>query len=68
MEAYSRVVLPLINLLRKSQRFFWIKWIQQAFDILKKLFTEASILKHFDPDLPIILHTDSSGAAISGDH
>ena len=65
MEAYSRVVLPLTNLLRKSQRFFWTKWAQQAFDTLKKLFTEAPILKHFDPDLPIILHTDSSGTAIS---
>ena len=66
VEAYSRVVLPLTNLLRKSQRFLWTKWAQEAFDTLKKLFTNASILKHFDPDLPITLHTDSSGAAISG--
>ena len=30
------------------------------------LFTTAPILKHFDPDLPIHLHTDASGFAISG--
>ena len=66
VEAYSRVVLPLTNLLRKSQRFLWTKPAQEAFDTLKTLFTDAPILKHFDPDLPITLHTDSSGAAISG--
>src|SRR5438046_1827695 len=66
VEAYSRVVLPLTNLLRKSQHFLWTNCAQEAFDTLKKLFTNAPILKHFDPNLPTTLHTDSSGAAISG--
>jgi len=37
-----------------------------TFDMLKKLFTSAPILRHFDPELPITLHTDASGAAVSG--
>ena len=66
MESYSRVILALTNLLRKSQKFQWTSDAQKAFEKLKALFTTAPILKHFDPDLPITLHTDSSGAAISG--
>ena len=65
--AYSRVVLSLTNLLRKSlKKFLWTKQAQAAFEELKTLFTTAPILKHFDPDLPTTLHADSSGAAISG--
>ena len=66
IDGYSRVVLPLTNLLKKSQKFLWTARAQEALDKLKTLFTTAPILKHFDPDLPITLHADSSGAAISG--
>jgi len=66
VEGYSRVILPLTNLLRKTKKFLWTTLTQEAFDNLKTLFTTAPILKHFDPDLPTHLHADSSGAAISG--
>jgi len=66
IKAYSRVVLPITDLLRKTKKFLWTNQAQEAFDKLKTLFTTAPILKHFDPDLPITLHADSSGAAISG--
>jgi RNase H-like domain found in reverse transcriptase/Integrase zinc binding domain len=66
VERYSRVVLPITDLLRKSQKFLWTTLAQEAFDRLKTLFTTAPILKHFDPNLLITLHVDSSGAAISG--
>ena len=66
IEGYSRVVLPLTNLLRKMRKFLWTSAAQSAFDRLKTLFTSAPILKHFDPELPSTLHADSSGAAISG--
>jgi hypothetical protein len=65
IEGYSHVVLLITNLLRKSKKFLWTPQAQEAFDKLKKSFTTAPILKHFDPDLPITLHADSSGAAIS---
>ena len=66
IEGYSRVVLPMTNLLRKSNKFLWTSQAQEAFEKLKTSFTTAPILKHFDPDLPVTLHADSSGAAISG--
>jgi hypothetical protein len=34
--------------------------------MLKKAFTEALILQHFDPAKPIILQTKASGFAIAG--
>jgi len=37
-----------------------------AFRKLKRTFTEAPILQHFDPAKPIILQTDTSGFAIAG--
>jgi hypothetical protein len=66
IEGYSRVVLPITRLLRKGQRFIWSAEAQSAFDQLKASFTSAPILAHFDPKLPVTLHADSSGFAISG--
>jgi hypothetical protein len=67
VEAYSRVVLVMTILLRKSSdEFKWIPEAQKAFECLKHLFTQAPILCHFDPELPIFLYTDVSGFAISG--
>jgi len=66
IDGYSRVVLPITHLLRKGQRFLWSAEAQAAFDELKSLFTSAPILGHFDPKLPVTLHADSSGFAVSG--
>lgn len=65
IEGYSRVVLPLTNLLRKSMKFQWTNSVEEAFVQLKTLFTTAPILQHFDPDLPVTLYADSSGTALS---
>src|SRR5215471_4800150 len=64
--SYSRIILPLTVLLKKSSKFHWKDEAQEAFDKLKEAFATEPVLRHFDPDLPIILHADSSGAAISG--
>jgi len=69
--AYSRVVLPITNLLRTKDKnnpttFQWTPDAQTAFNTLKQLFTTAPILRHFDPSLPNYLYTDASGFAISG--
>lgn len=58
--------MPITSLLKKNQQSHWSPEVQTAFDKFKTLFTSVSILKHFDPDLQIILHADSSGFAISG--
>src|SRR5436190_1863913 len=66
IDGYSRVVMPIISLLRKNQTFEWNPGAQAAFERLKVLFTSTPILRHFDPTIPITVHTDSSGFAISG--
>ena len=66
IDGYSRVIMSITSLLRKGQRFEWNPAAQSAFDTLKSSFTSAPILRHFDPDLDITLHADSSGFAISG--
>jgi hypothetical protein len=66
IHGYSRVTAPMTSLLRKNQRFEWSSLAQEAFDELKRRFTTAPVLRHFDPDLSIRLHTDASSFAISG--
>jgi hypothetical protein len=66
ISGYSAITAPITSLLRKNQRFEWSSQAQEAFDELKRRFTSAPILRHFDPDLPIRLHTDASSVAISG--
>src|SRR5271169_3060821 len=66
IHAYSRITLPITKLLKKGNKFSWTSETQEAFDLLKTAFTTAPILRHFDPQLPIFLYTDSSGFALSG--
>jgi hypothetical protein len=66
IQAYFHVVLLITTFLRKATSpFQWIPEAQVAFERLKVLFTEALILRHFDPDLPVFLSTDASGFAKS---
>jgi hypothetical protein len=74
---YAKVTLPLTELLKKSEtsrgkksegsaKWEWTREAELAFRKLKRTFTEAPILQHFDPAKPIILQTDASGFAIAG--
>lgn len=66
---YSRVSLPLTNLLKGSVRgkksgpFNWGPEQQEAFEQLKASFQKAPLLRHFDESLPIRLESDASGFA-----
>jgi hypothetical protein len=63
---FSRIVLPLTNLLKKDQPFLWDPTAQSAFDYLKTQFTSAPILGHADATQEFTLETDASDFAISG--
>jgi len=66
---YTKVAAPITNLLQTrsgSARWEWSRDAELAFCKLKRAFTEAPILQHFDPRKPIILQTDASGFAIAG--
>jgi transposase InsO family protein len=66
VNGYARIVSPMTNLLRKeSQPFHWTADARTAFNHLKNAFTTAPILRHFDPNIPIRIHTDASGFALS---
>ena len=69
---YSRIAAPLTNLLKGSQSgrktgpFEFGADAKLAFERLKATFTQAPLLRHFNPEKPIRLETDASGFAIAG--
>ncbi len=65
IDNYSGITGPLTQLLRKNTPWRWNDKRQAVFDLLKNAFTTAPILRHFDPDHPIILECDASDYAIA---
>lgn len=68
VEHYAQIVIPLHAHTRKDAPlpFRLSDEARQAFNQLKRIFTSAPVLRHFDPALPITLITDASDFAISG--
>jgi transposase InsO family protein len=64
IEGYSKLTRPLTDLTKKSEKFKWSENCQLVFEELKKRFTSAPILRHFDPDLACIIECDASDFAI----
>ena len=67
---YSKVVMPLTTMTKKEGGkyvpFVWGPEQQAAFDLLKKVFTTAPILCHFDYDREIIVETNASDYVSAG--
>jgi len=61
---YSKVARPLTKLTKKTRKWSWNEDAGRAFEELKKRFTVAPILAHFDPAKPVIIETDASDFAI----
>jgi hypothetical protein len=70
MRDYSKVVAPLTSLTQKENGkpvpFIWDIAQQNAFDTLKKAFTTAPVLLHFDYDREVIVKTDASDYVSAG--
>src|SRR5882672_11333862 len=62
---FSDNIIPLIRLTRKDTPFSWGPDQMKAFRALKRAFTTAPILVHFNPDNPIVVETDASDYAIA---
>ena len=60
VQEFSKVVTPLIALVRKDILFKWTEECQKSFELLKERFTTALILVHFDSIKEIIVKTDAS--------
>jgi Reverse transcriptase (RNA-dependent DNA polymerase)/RNase H-like domain found in reverse transcriptase len=63
--SYSNLAHPLIRLMKKDETFSWSEDAQCAFVSLKSAFILVPVLRHFDPELHIILETDVSDYAIA---
>jgi len=74
---YAKVTLPLPELLNKSETASATKWegsakcegtheAELAFRRLKRTFTGAPILQHFDRAKPILVQPDPNGFPIAG--
>ncbi|KAL7284484.1 hypothetical protein ACG7TL_001775 [Trametes sanguinea] len=63
---YSEIVLPLTRLTRKSVLWDFNEDCRNAFNTLKKAFTTAPVLHHWEPDRPLTVETDASDYAIAG--
>ena len=57
---YSKLAAPLTNLTKKNVLFKQTPECQKAFDTLKSAFTSETVLRYYDPSLPIIIETDAS--------
>jgi len=60
---------PMHRLLRKDVKWSWGKEEETAFSRAKVMLTSENLLIHYNPELPIVLHTDASpyglGAVLS---
>jgi len=61
---YSRIARPLTELTKKMRKWEWSEEAGKAFEELKKRFTTAPILAHFDPTKLVVIKTDASDFAI----
>jgi transposase InsO family protein len=66
IQNFSGIVRPLTLLTKKGQKFEWGAAQQAAFETLKKAFTSAPILRHFDQHRKVILETDASNLVSAG--
>jgi len=66
IQDYSKVAQPLTELTKKEAGKSW-EWnleADAAFKELKKRFTTAPILAHFDPTKPVIIESDTSDSTL----
>src|SRR6266566_3003228 len=63
---YSKLVSPMTALTKKGVKFEWTEAAEKAFQQLKRAFTSAPILQHFDPEADIVVETDASDYVSAG--
>jgi hypothetical protein len=66
IDNYSGITKALTSLLRKNTEYVWTDKCENTFQILKKVFTEAPVLRHYDPEDIIVLESNASDYAIAG--
>ena len=64
IERFSEKTTDLRELLKGNQKFIWSEKHDKAFTELKQDLTSEKVLKFYDPNSPVELHTDASEKAI----
>ena len=57
---------PLHALLRKEVKWEWTAKQEEAFKVAKEALSGENLLIHYDPALPLIVHTDASPYGLGG--
>jgi hypothetical protein len=60
---YSKLARPLNDLMKKGKKFKWTTECQEAFDTIKKQFTEEAVLLMPDQSKPFQIKSDASKVA-----
>ena len=66
IQGFSALAALLSALTRKDTPFIWREETEAAFQALKKAFTTAPILHHFDPERALIVETDATDYVSAG--
>lgn len=61
---FSKVVSPLTQLTSPKEQFLWSSAAQQAFGLLKQLFSSAPVLIQVDLNQPLVLEVDASDSGV----
>lgn len=61
---FAHTIQPLTKLTKKNAVWVWKNEQKEAYNILKKLLSEAPILAQLNEELPCIIKTDASSYAI----
>ena len=64
IKGFLGICRPLTNLFRKDTKFEWKKEATTALTELNEAFTSAPILRHFNPELEVIIETAASNFAL----
>lgn len=63
---FSRKVRPLVHLTQKNVKFEWNAACKKSFKTLKDAFTDAPILRHYDPKRETFVEADASDYVSAG--
>ena len=63
---YGKIAKPLVNLTKTNVPFSFNQACTEAFQELKDKLTSASLLRHYNMDLPTMVETDASDGVVAG--
>lgn len=60
VRSFASITPPLTALLRKGSVFHLSSNCSRAFSQVKAVLTSSPVLRHYNPDAPVVIHTDAS--------